>query len=157
MKFRTGTQRVKIPTRQSLTSRREASLVRRGVTHDVKRRQQVRGPRDRASKVTICGADGVGKLEGSSNRAIRVRRGCPTGVQERGTCTGRVLQEPGRPRSFPCSIPGRSPGDQGPGCAQVRAAPTRGANEAAQHGYGCPSPPRAVGRRARSRSPQYYQ
>ena len=61
--------------------------MRHGVTHDVKRRQRVRGPRDRASKVTNCGADGVGKLEGSSNRAIRVRRGCPIGVQERGMCT----------------------------------------------------------------------
>ena len=157
LKFRTRTSRVERPPRQRLTSRREASLVRHGVTHDVKRRQRVRGPRDRASKVTTCGADGVGKLEGCSNRAIRVRRGCPTGVQERGTRTGRVLQEPGRPRSFLCRIPGRSPGDQGPGCAQVRAAPTRGANEAVQHGYNRPSPPRAIGRRARSRSPQYYQ
>src|SRR5262245_18287159 len=70
--------------------------------------------------------------------------------------TGRVPQEPGRPRSFLCSIPGRSPGDQGPGHAQVRAAPARGANEAAQHGYDRPSLPRAIGRRASSRSPQYY-
>ena len=73
---------MEIPSRQSLTRRREASLVRRGVTHDVKRRQQVRGPRDRASKVTSRGADGVGKLEGNIPRSVMVRTEEPTGVQE---------------------------------------------------------------------------
>ena len=121
-------------------------------THDVKRRRRVRGPRDRASKVSTCGADGVGKLEGSSSRSVLVRGDCPTGVQERGTRTSGVPQEPGRPPPFPWSIPGWSPGDQGPGRASVRTAPARGANEAVQHGYGRPSPPRAAEGRQRSRS-----
>ena len=50
LKFETGAQRVQIPSRQRLASRREASLVRRGVTPAVKRRQRARGPRDGASK-----------------------------------------------------------------------------------------------------------
>ena len=117
LEIQNGTQRVEIPPRQRLTSRREASLVRRRVTYGVKRRQRVRGPRDRASKEDTCGADRVGKLEGRSSRAVLVRNGCPTGVQERGTRTSGVPQEPGRPRPFPCTIPGWSPRDQGPGRA----------------------------------------
>src|SRR5215475_6400380 len=65
LKFETGAQRVKIPSRQRLASRREASLARRGVTHGVKRRQRARGPRDRASKVRLLVvADGVKMPEG---------------------------------------------------------------------------------------------
>jgi hypothetical protein len=87
LKVRSGTQRVELPPRECLTRKREASLVRREVTHDVKRRQQVRGPRDRASKVSTHGADGVGKLEGNITLAVLVRAEWPAGIQERGTRT----------------------------------------------------------------------
>ena len=64
---------MQLPPRECLTRKQEANLVRRGVIHAVKRRQQVRGPRDRASKVSTRGADGVGKLEGNLTLSVLVR------------------------------------------------------------------------------------
>jgi len=74
----------------------EPSVASDGVTQRAKRTQGLDGPRYRAPKEGIVGADAVREAEGSTNgpsgRAQRSHRSLRTGhVQD------RVVQEPGRP------------------------------------------------------------